>query len=114
MIGQMRDRVLIKYPVDIPVPGAGAKTEYRLYLTCWTKIEPIRSNRVFQDSQLQLNDGFSFTVRVNSSSAIDKTMLVEYNGRDYTIDSIKERHNRGRFLDIVATTDAQTAQIIVS
>ncbi len=114
MIGQMRDRVIIKSQVDTPVDGAGAVSTYVPYLTCWTKIEPLSSSRVFQDSQLNLNDGFSFAIRFSSSYTIEKTMLVEYLGKDYTINGIKEVHNRKRFLVINAITNDQPIQPIIT
>ena len=114
MIGQMRDRVLIKSQSDTPVEGGGAISTYVPYLTCWTKIEPLSSNRVFQDSQLNFNDGFSFSIRFSSAYTITKTMLVEYLGKDYTIDGIKEVHNRKRFLVITAITNDQPIQPIIT
>lgn len=114
MIGQMRDRVLIKAQFDTPVPGAGANTVYVPYLACWTKIQPISSNRVFQDSQLNLNNGFSFSIRFSTAFTIDKTMLVEYLGKDYTINGIKEINNRKRFLVITAVTNDQPVQPIIT
>lgn len=114
MIGQMRDRVLIKSQVDSSVPGAGAETTYVIYLTCWTKIEPLTSSRIFQDSQLNLNDGFIFSIRFSTAYTITKTMLVEYQGKDYTINSIKDVHNRNRFLVITAITNDQSIQPIIT
>jgi SPP1 family predicted phage head-tail adaptor len=102
MIGQMRDRVLIKSQLDVP------------FLTCWTKIEPISSSRTLQDSQINLNDGFRFTIRFSTSYTIDKTMLVEYLGKDYTINGIQDVKNRDRFLIITAITNDQPIQPIIT
>jgi SPP1 family predicted phage head-tail adaptor len=114
MIGQMRDRVLIKSQVDTPVPGAGAESRYVPFITCWTKISPLSSSRVLQDSQINLNDGFSFSIRYSSAQVIDKTMLVEYMGKDYTIGSIKIVNNRFRFYEINAVTNDQPVQPIIT
>lgn len=114
MIGQMRDRVLIKSQVDTPVPGAGATTTYVPFLECWTRIEPLNSNRVFQDSQINLNDGFKFSIRFSTSFIIDKTMLVEYLGKDYTINGIQDVKARNRFLIITAITNGAPIQPIIT
>lgn len=117
MIGQMRDRVTIKRPVDTDVPGAGAESVYVLVFNDWCKVKTVRNSRVFQDSQINANDYMLFTVRWRSSVVIDKTMLIEYNGNDYTIQSPVREYaddKRNRFWLLTAISNQQPVQIIVS
>lgn len=109
MIGQMRDRVVFKEPVDTPVDGAGADTVYVESFVDWTKIEPLSSNRQLTDNQIQLQDGFRFNIRYRTSPQPNKKMLVEYEGKDYTINSITERNERKRYWQITAITNNDPA-----
>lgn len=108
-IGSMRDRVIFKEPVNTSVPGAGWQTTYQTSFEDWTKIEPLTSNRTLQDSQIQLQDGFRFNIRYRDTPQPNKSMLVEYEGRDYTINSIVEVNERKRYWQIVAVTDGTLA-----
>lgn len=114
MIGKMRDKILIKAPIDIPQSGAGAISSYQTIINDWTQIMPYSSRRVEENGQINLNDGFSFHIRDRKSVVIDKTMLVEYNGKDYTINSIDPVKNRHRWLIIRAITNGQPVEIPVS
>lgn len=108
-IGSMRDRVTFKEPVNTPVPGAGHETTYITSFTDWTKIEPLTSSRNLQDSQIELQDGFRFNIRYRIAPQPNKSMLVEYDGKDYTINSIVEVNNRKRYWQIVAVTNGKLA-----
>lgn len=110
MIGQMRDRVKIKAPIDVEEAGGGAKSTYEVVLEDWSKVEPLRSSRVLQDNQINLNEGFTFNLRYRSAFTPDKTMLIEFESRDYTINSIQEVKERKRYWVITATGDGQPIQ----
>lgn len=116
MIGQMRDRILIKGPVDTAVPGAGAETVYVSVLNDWTKVQTVRNSRVLEDNQINIDDALQFSIRWRESININKTMLIEFEGKDYTINSIKQYNNdkRKRFWLITAISSEQPVQIIVS
>lgn len=109
MIGAMRDIVVFKEPIDVPVPGGGAVSTYVESFRDWTKIEPLTSDRGLTDNQVQLQDGFRFNIRFRNSPQPNKKMLVEYEGRDYTINSIIERNERKRFWQITAVSNNDPA-----
>lgn len=110
MIGQMRDRIIFKSPVNTPVPGAGTETTYVKAFEDWTKIKPLRSTRFLQDNQIELQDGFRFDIRYRLTPQPNKSMLIEYEGKDYTINSIIEKNERQRYWEITAVTNGVTAQ----
>lgn len=110
MIGQMRDRILIKFPVDTEVPGGGAKSHYNNVVEDWTKVRPLRSSRVLQDNQINLNEGFTFDIRYRKNLNLNKKMIVEYEGQDYTINGIEEKKERKRFWTITAINDGQKTE----
>ena len=114
MIGKMRDRIQIKAPIDVPDEGAGAVSVYHVVIDDWTSIVPVSSRRAEENGQINLNDGFRFRIRERSSVTVDKTMLVEYDGKDYTINSIDPYKNRHRWLFITAITNGQPVEIPVS
>jgi len=115
MIGAMRDRILIKGPVDIPAAGAGADTIWILVLEDWCQAVPISSDKRLINSQQQLQDGYTFTVRYRSAPQPNKSMLIEYNGADYSIEGIEQiMNNRQRFWRITATTNGDSVQAITT
>lgn len=114
MIGEMRDRIRIKSPVDITDEGGGATSVYHTVIEDWTKILPNSSRRVEENGQINLNDGFKFHIRDRSSVTVNKKMLVEYDGKDYTINAIDPYKNRHRWLIITAITNEQPVEIPVS
>lgn len=103
-IGSMRDRVVFKAPVDFPLDGGGFVTEFVFSFEEWTKVEPLSSRRTLQDNQIELVDGMRFNVRYRSSPQPTKSMLVEYEGKKFTINSIVEVDQRKRYWQIVALT----------
>lgn len=108
-IGSMRDRVIFKDQVNTPVPGGGAETTWVVAFQEWTKIEPLRSSRRLEDSQIQLQDGFRFNIRYRDKVQPTKSMLLEYEGKDYTINSIIEVNERKRYWQITAVTNNEPA-----
>lgn len=113
MIGAMRDRVVIKQPIDVPVEGGGAESIYTQILSDWAEVKTVNNTRNFTDNQINLDESLLFILRWRTSIQPDKTMLIEYNGNDYTINSIKEYHNnkRKRFWQIVGITTEQATQL---
>ncbi len=116
MIGQMRDRIKIKAPTDTEVAGGGAISVYDIVLDDWANVESLSSRRVMQDSQININEGLSFIIRYRTSFTPDKTMLIEFEGRDYTIDGVQETRGkkksdqRKRYWSITALGDGQPIQ----
>lgn len=109
-IGSMRDRVVFKAPVDTPVSGAGFVSEYVFSFEEWTKVEPLTSRRTLQDNQIELVDGMRFNVRWRATPQPNKSMLVEYEGKIYTINSIVELDQRKRYWQIVALTTGEPVE----
>lgn len=114
MIGQMRDRIIFKAPVNTAVPGAGFVSAWVLSLLDWAAVEEVKSNRTQSEDQTQLQDAMRFTIRYRTGWQPNKSMLIEYNGRDYTIQDIREVNQRGRYWRIVGETDGQPVQMLTS
>jgi SPP1 family predicted phage head-tail adaptor len=111
MIGAMRDRIVIKSPVSVPAPGAGADTHWEAVLSDWCQAVPLSSDKRLTNSQYQLQDGFHFIIRYRSGFTPTKSMLVEYNGADYSVDGITEiADNRRRFIQITGITNGDQPQ----
>lgn len=109
MIGQMRDKIVIKQPVDTIYPGGGAVSEYVPVISELVKVVPLSSSRLLQDNQVNINEGFTFELRYRASYTPYKTHVVEYEGKEYTINSIREKKERKRFWVITAINDGQPA-----
>lgn len=114
MIGRMRDRIVVKTPVDIPDEGGGAISTYQVLFKDWTEVVPFSSRRQESDGQINMVDGFKFTIRDREAIRINKTLLVEWDGLDYTINGINSIKNRHRWVEITAITTGQPVQIPVS
>jgi len=105
MIGAMRDRITFLQPVDTDLPGAGGSTEYNPLLTCWAKVIDLSSSRTLQDNQVELQNGFQFIIRYRSPAPTKKE-LVQFEGINYTINSIRQlKENRERFFEIIAVAN---------
>lgn len=110
MIGQMRDRITIKGEVRTKLPGASIVVTYEDILSDWTKVQPLTSSRELTDNQIDLSNGFRFNLRYRSSYTPDKTHIVTYEGKDYTINSIIEVKERKRYWQITAISNGQPAR----
>lgn len=115
MIGAMRDRIILKRPVDTDTEGAGGDTAWEYVFTEWSKVVILSSNNRIINSQFQLQDGFNFYIRYRPVPQITKGMLIEYNGADYSIISIQQiMDNRRRFWQITANTNGDSPQPIIT
>lgn len=115
MIGQMRDRIVFKEPVDIPQPGAGAISVYQEAFNCWSSAEQVTERRMIENSQPNLLETYTFIIRYRNFPQPNKSMLIEYQGRDFTIHNIDPfMHNRNRFWRITGVTNKQPIQPIIS
>lgn len=103
MIGQMRDKVTFKTPVSTPVGGGGTSTTYNVVLTDWVQAKQWNSSRDQVEQQTTLKTVYRFKLRYRAAFTPDKSMLVEYEGKDYTINGIDTVNERDRYWLITAT-----------
>jgi SPP1 family predicted phage head-tail adaptor len=102
MIGQMRDKITFKTPVNTPVGGGGTSTTYNDVLTDWCQAKQYDSTREQVEQQTALKTVYRFTLRCRAGFVPDKSMLVVYEGKDYTINGVDEINERGRYWRITA------------
>lgn len=102
MIGRMRHRITIQHLIIVDQPGGGASEQWTDELTTWAKVEPLRSSRSLQDNQVELLDGYRFTIRWASDRTMDKKRRVVYAGKNWTINSIVQIDEAKRFYQITA------------
>lgn len=114
MIGSMRQRIKIKVPMSSQNADGGGSTFYELGGEYWCKVENINSSRALEDSQVQLNDSKRFTFRYMEPPVIDKSILIEYLGRDYTVNSVKIYQDRFRYYEVVGQTNGLPLEPIVT
>ena len=108
-IGSMRDRVTFKVPVHSSVPGGGYTTVYEPVFSDWTKVSQTTISRQLTDNQIVLQSAITFRVRYRETDQPDKSMLIEFEGADYAINSPVEVDNRKRYWQIVAVTNGDAA-----
>jgi SPP1 family predicted phage head-tail adaptor len=102
MIGDRRHKATFKSPVSISVGGGGSSTTYTPVLTDWVEVKQWNSTRDQVEQQTTLKTVYRFKVRVRAGFVPDKSMLVEYEGKDYTINGIEDINERGRYWLITA------------
>ena len=101
-IGGMRGKISFKSPTSIPVGGGGTSTIYTVVLTDWVEAKQLNSSRDQVEMQTMQKATYRFKLRCRNGFAPDKTMLVEYEGKDYTINGIDNIGERDRYWLITA------------
>lgn len=105
----MRDRIILKEPVNVPVPGGGFDTTYVNILEEWTHVRNSSQARTMPDNQIVIQNTLRFKIRYRDAPQPNKSMLVEFEGNDYSINEIPQIDLRKRYWDIVAVTNGTPA-----
>lgn len=88
-IGQHRESVTVK-TVTSSSDGAGGFTFSTSSATVKAEVKPVKGVRSVNGQQVQVNNMFVFTwIKQNSVMATERSILT-WNGKDFTISSIKE------------------------
>ncbi|WP_343692767.1 phage head closure protein [Chitinophaga sp.] len=101
MIGQMRQKITIQSPVSTAVGGGGVETTYTEVLTDWVEARPLSSSRELSEYQTVIKNGYRFTIRYRNGFTPDKSMLIVYKGKNYTVNSIEQVEERQKYWRIV-------------
>lgn len=88
MIGQMRHKITFRTPVSTPVGGGGVETTYVDSLSDWSEAQPLKATRDLAQYQTEIKTGYRFTIRYRKGWEPDKSMIIIYDGRQFTVNSI--------------------------
>jgi hypothetical protein len=103
-LGQHRENVTVK-TVTSASDGAGGFTFTTTSATVKAQVEPIRGFRNVNGQQVQVNNLFRFTwLKQNSVSPTERSVLT-WDGRDFTISSLKEESYYPKYIVIEATAN---------
>lgn len=103
-LGQHRESVTVK-TVTSASDGAGGFTFTTTSATITAQVEPIRGIRNVNGQQVQVNNLFRFTwLKQNTVSPTERSILT-WDGRDFTISSLKEEGYYPRYIVIEATAN---------
>jgi SPP1 family predicted phage head-tail adaptor len=89
----------------IDTPSGGATETFTAVLNTWATVKAVRSQINRDGSGLALADAYRFgEVRFDPDLVPNKKMLISYNGKDYTIQSIlPDENNVPCYYTIIAT-----------
>lgn len=102
MIGQMRHKITFKAPVSVPLGGGGTSTTYEEVFTDRCEAKQLSSSRDLVEQQTTLTTMYQFKLRWRTGFVPSKSMQIAYDGQDYSINSIEDVNERGRFWRITA------------
>jgi SPP1 family predicted phage head-tail adaptor len=103
--GYIRDRIRITHTPDIKDAGGGVTAGPKvIYWETFAEVTTIKNERNAQSYQTDLEEPKEFSLRFRADKTVTKNMLVEYKGKEYTIQSINDEGERKRELIIVGLT----------
>ena len=88
-IGQHRESVTVK-TVTSASDGAGGFTFSTASASVKAEVKPVRGMRSVNGQQVQVNNMFVFTWIKQNSVTVTERSILTWNGKDFTISSIKE------------------------
>lgn len=102
MIGKMRQKITFKAPTAMPVGGGGSVATYIDVLTDWAKARQDTSNTGVEAMTTAMRRQFKFTLRWRSGFQPTYDMLVQYDGKLFSITGVEDVGERDRFWIITA------------
>lgn len=102
MIGKMRDKITFKAPAATSVGGGGSIASYTDVLTDWAKARQDSSNTGVEAMTTALRRQFKFTLRWRTGFQPSYDMLVQYDGKLFSITGIEDVSERDRFWIVTA------------
>lgn len=108
-IGQMRESIEIKSKT-ITFDTSGFQTEtYTTVLSARAYVEGRHGSSTWKNRAAFTNATDSFTIR-KPGVTITTAMLIDFNGKTYTIESIEDVKGRGMYLEILAKVVEKSGQ----
>jgi SPP1 family predicted phage head-tail adaptor len=98
--GRLRHYVAVEQPVTQVAADGGATKGWELVFNEWAAIEPLRGREYFQAAAAQSEVDTMITMRYRSG--VKTRMRVNYAGRHFDIQAVKDIQLRGRELQIMA------------
>lgn len=96
--GELSKRIIIKK--ELNQNDWIVTAEEDIITKCWAKITPI-SGRAYWEAQAQQSQ-ITHEIVIRYKNNIDATMIVEYKGRKFDIDSVININEANRYLKIMA------------
>lgn len=96
--GELNKRIAIKK--ELNQNDWVVTAEEDIITTCWAKITPI-SGRAYWEAQAQQSQ-ITHEIIIRYRKNIDATMVVEYKGRKFNIDSVINIDEADRYLKLMA------------
>jgi len=101
--GNLRNQIVIKTLTESPDGAGGYTGTYSAGKTIWAKIRAQNGFRSLEDSRINLDNLFEFTIRYDDFPEISQLNKIVYNSGEYTIKSFKVVQERKKEIIIMAT-----------
>jgi len=101
--GNLRNQIVIKTLVESPDGTGGYTGTYTEGKTIWAKIRAKQGFRGFEDSRINFDNLFEFTIRYDDFPEISQLNKIVYNSGEYTIKSFQVVEERKKEIIIMAT-----------
>lgn len=101
--GNLRNQIVIKTLTESPDGAGGYTGTYSVGKTIWAKIRAKSGFRDLEDSRINLDNLFEFTIRYDDFPEISQLNKIVYNSGEYTIKSFQVVQERKKEIIIMAT-----------
>lgn len=102
-VGNLRNQIVIKTLTESPDGTGGYTGSYSVGKTIWAKVRAKTGFRSFEDSRINLDNLFEFTIRYDDFPNISQLNKIVYNSGEYTIKSFQIVEERKKEIIIMAT-----------
>lgn len=100
-IGKLNKRINILQYVDAENDIGGTELKPQIFLSCWAEIEPARGREYYDAKKIQ--DETSYKVTTRYHKGISESMVIEYKGRQYSIQNVLDPYEAHTSLEIYCT-----------
>ena len=98
--GQLRDRLTLEQPVEMPDGAGGVTRSYATVSTLWAALMPVSArDQVVADS---LGATISHRIIIRARTDVTTRHRLRKGSRIFRIVTLRDQHGRGRFLEIGA------------
>lgn len=102
-VGNLRNQIVIKTLTESPDGTGGYTGSYSVGKTIWAKVRAKTGFRGFEDSRINLDNLFEFTIRYDDFPNISQLNKIVYNSGEYTIKSFQVIEEKKKAIIIMAT-----------
>lgn len=101
--GELRHRISIYNTVQTPVASGGTEATNVLYWTTNASIKSYKQARINDGGLTQLTNDWQFIVRYRRDKYPTKNMVIQYAGKEYTINSVQQYEEDREMLLIIGS-----------